>query len=176
MEYLSDISGYAALAITTLSLCMKSDRILRGLNIVGCLLWFTHFALIGALAAAFMLGLAAVMITASMLGKDRVSEAAWWVNIALIPAIALAALAGQAEWASLSPVIGGFLINTGIARCRGHVMSLMIAAGEGFWILTGLILGSLPVVAANLINIGALGIRTLWRLHGARRPRDPSST
>ena len=163
-ELFASAAGYAALSITAISFCMTSDHVLQRLNIVGCLFWMIHFALIGAVAATLMLALAVIMILTSAVKMHRVSRIAWQINLGLIPAIAVMCLLGYAAWPSLTPVIGGFLINTGISRCRGHIMSLMVVGGELFWILTGLFLGSLPVIAANLLNIAALGVRTLLKL------------
>lgn len=118
-----------------------------------------------------MLMLAAVMIGASIFNRPEVTKAAWQLNLLMIPGVAFLAWTGNGSWYALSPVLGGFMINTGIVMCRGHVMTAMIAAGEVLWVLTGLLFHSAPAVMANLINIGALAVRTTWSLvHRYRIP------
>jgi len=172
MEFLADLCGIAALAVTTLGLCLKSDRLLRILNLTGVFFWATHFALIEAWAACGMLILAAVMICSSMLGWTRTSNAALLFNVALLPATLLLVVLGQAQLASLSPVVGGLLINVGISRCRGHTMTAMIGAGEASWVITGILVGSPAAVIANLLSLSALGIRTLRKILDTSAPAD----
>ena len=167
MEIVPQIIGITALLVVTAGFVAKSDAGLQKLNVAGCTLWAVHFALLGAWFACAMLCLAVVMIGGTLARRGRVSVAAWSVGLALIPALAFLSLYGLAPWSSLAPVLGGMLINTGIARCRGHAMSAMIAAGGVFWIVTGILVGSPAVIAAHVVGLMALAIRTVRILRHA---------
>lgn len=164
MEHITEVFGFAALFVTTLGLCLRSDQALRVLNLTGVVLWILHFGFLGAIVACGMLCLAGVMIASSIRGWRRVGFLALWANIILVPVVGVLLILGQVGLDALAPIVGGLLINVGISRCKGHTMSAMIAGGEIIWVLAGLLIGSVPAVIANLVNLFALGVRTSWVL------------
>ena len=164
MEHAVEISGFAALFITAAGFALPKDRALQIINILGCALWATHFALMGEITAFLMLLLAIVMVGASVLGSARLTSAAWLLNLLLIPATAAMVLTGGASPADLLPVLGGFLINTGVARCRGLSMTITVGLGELLWGIAALSIGSVPAMIACAMNLSALLIREVARL------------
>lgn len=159
MDILAHGLGALAFILTILGFACPNDRRLQQLNLLGCMAWALHFALLGLFSATGMLVLACLMIAAAYFGRDRISYRLWQVNLAIVPVVAGAALIGAMPWVDLLPVVGGFLINTGIVRCRGHAMSAMIGGGEVFWVGAGLAVGSPAAIASNLVNLSALSVR-----------------
>lgn len=165
MDFLTSLAGLAALGLTATSFTIRDDKLLQRVNLAGCGLWMLHFGMLGATVASGMMLLAVVMIGSAVLKFEQVSLWAWRVNLALLPLVILGIMVGLLEPASLAPVLAGFLINTGVARCSGWKMTVLIALGATLWAVTGLIEGSWSALAANVLNLCALG----WR---ARRKKD----
>jgi hypothetical protein len=163
LEFSIWLTGVLALSVTAGGFAIKDDRLLQKANLAGCGLWMTHFALLGAPVASGMMLLAIVMIGASVMKLEKVSLWAWRGNLALLPVVALSALLGFLSWSAFPPVLAGFLINTGVSRCRGWKMTAMIALGAAMWATTGLIEGSWPALLANILNLGALSFRAMPR-------------
>lgn len=151
--------GLVALGTTAFGFTIRDDGLLQKVNLAGCVLWMTHFALLEAPVASGMMLLAIVMIASAVLKLDKVSVWAWRVNLALLPIMALLIMLGLQEPTTFAPVLAGFLINTGVARCAGWKMTAMIALGAVLWATTGLLVGSWPALFANVLNLCALSLR-----------------
>lgn len=172
MDSLISLVGYAALVVTLAGFCLAQDRWLKRLNLWGCSLWGMHFALMEEFVASGMMVLACVLVGAALSGRLRLLAASWWTNLMLIPASMVIALATGAGWITVLPVVAGFAVNTGVARCQGGRMSLVILCGHALWVLASVLMGSPPAILANSLNIAALGVRELQRgLHS--RPGVP---
>jgi len=159
MDTIPEIIGYVALAITLVSFSMPEDDKLQKLNLAGCTLWAAHFCMLMEWSAFIMLLLACAMVASSILGLKRVTNVAWILNILLIPVMASMIISGGAGWLSILPVIGGFFINTGVAKCRGYGMTITIAMGHITWMIATLAMGSIPAFASNALSLVAL----IWR-------------
>lgn len=156
---MTSLAGLVALGLTATSFAIKDDKLLKRVNLAGCGLWMLHFGMLGATVASGMMLLAVVMIGSAVMKFDKVSLWAWRINLALLPVVILGIMVGLLEPAALAPVLAGFLINTGVARCSGWKMTVLIALGATLWAVTGLVEGSWSAVAANILNLCALG----WR-------------
>jgi hypothetical protein len=159
LEFLTTLVGFAALGTTAFGFTIREDRLLQKVNLAGCVLWMAHFGMLGALVASGMMLLAIVMIGSAVLKIEKVSVWAWRGNLALLPLVALAIMLGLLEPGTFAPVLAGFLINTGVARCTGWKMTALVALGAALWATTGLIEGSWPAIAANVLNLCALTLR-----------------
>ncbi len=170
MDMIADIIGYLALVITLVSFSLAKDEDLQKLNLVGCLLWAFHFGAMGQVSATIMLMLASLMVGSSLAGLKNLTNMAWIFNILLIPVMSMMILSGGAGWFAILPVLGGFFINTGVSRCSGNGMTITIMIGLIVWIIAAVMMGSIPAIIANLLNLVALIVREFIR------GRKPSAT
>jgi hypothetical protein len=172
MDMIPHLVGYLALAITLVSFSLANDRSLQKLNLTGCVLWAVHFGMLGEWSACLMLIIAGVMVSASISGLPKLTNIAWLLNIILIPIMASMILGGGASWFEIFPVIGGFFINTGVAKCKGYGMTATIAIGHLIWIVAAIGMGSVPATVANALNLLALAYREFSR----RKSISPTNT
>lgn len=160
MDYLVDILGALALGFGVLSYGFRQDSVLRLLNLLCCVLWMGHFALMKDHSAVMMLVIAIVMIGSSALGFFRISRCAFWVNACLVPASLMSAYLGLSSWRAILPVMGGFFINGAVSFLQGHKMTFFIALGEIVWLVNGLLIGSAYASVSAVFGVLALGVRT----------------
>lgn len=169
MEYLTDILGYSALIVTMVGFSLRDDVKLQKLNLAGCILWAGHFALMQEIAAFIMLVLATIIVGSAIFNMKRATNAAWLANILMIPIFSAVTLSNGGSWAGILPILGGFFINTGVSRCTGSGMTLVIGLGQILWIAASFLMGSTPALIANTLNFCALIIREISRGRGAKQ-------
>ncbi len=162
MDILAQITGYLALTFTIIGFAAKEDRVLRIANFAGILMWCAHLALLSAWGSFFMMVLAALMVGSGLAGFPKWGLFFWRVNLVVLPAALILTLVGYLPWIAIVPVIGGFLINTAVTLMSGRSLTLMIAAGQVVWLLNGFMIGSLFIVATNVLGLAALVFR-IWK-------------
>ena len=172
MDMTADIIGYLGLIVTLVSFSLAKDENLQIINLVGCLLWAVHFGVMEEWSAFVMLLVASGMVGSSIAGDKALTNALWMFNILLIPVMSMMILGGGAGWYAILPVLGGFFINTGVAKCSGNGMTFTIMAGLIVWVVAAVMMGSLPAILANLLNLAALIIRECFRMRKASGPAD----
>jgi hypothetical protein len=163
MEMIASTLGYAALGITLVSFSLANDKMLQKLNLLGCMLWAVHFGMMKEYSACLMLVVACIMVASSIAGYKQMTNFAWLFNILLIPVMATMIIGGGTHWVAILPVIGGFFINTGVAKCSGYGMTITIMMGHVIWIIAAALMGSAPALIANFLNFAALAFREISR-------------
>jgi hypothetical protein len=163
VDLLAHITGYGAVVLTILGLSLVNDRMLRFLNLSGCLLFTLHYLILEQYSAFLMLVLASVMIASSIAGKARILDLAWIINISLVPAAALLIFFGKIEIISIFPIIAGLFMNTGVSKLSGTRMTAALIIGSAFWIPPAIAMESMPVLISVLLNIVSLTYREIKR-------------
>lgn len=164
------LSGWAAMALSALSMGLKRDQILRVLNIIACLLWATHNALMAAWAAAFMCLFACVMVILGMLGARRTVLVMIGINACLV----VPALLSTTPLLAVLPVLGGLFMNIGVSILSGAQLRMSCALGLSFWMAFGFVAESLPVFATNAVAVLVLGVRAVMTRGETKRPASRS--
>lgn len=172
MDMTADIIGYLGLTVTLVSFSLAKDGNLQKLNLAGCLLWAVHFGAMGEWSAFIMLLVASSMVGSSIAGRKSLTNAVWMFNILLIPVMSMMILGGGAGWFAILPVLGGFFINTGVAKCSGNGMTFTIMAGLIIWVVAAVMMGSVPAILANLLNLAALIVRECFRMRKGAGPTE----
>jgi hypothetical protein len=132
-----------------------------------------HYALLGHWTAVAMNGL---MLVQTVVALRLVREPRWRLAYyALMPALVLA---GILTWEGVPSLLSGAATafsTLGRMQTRNAALRILLLAATPFWAAHDVIVGSIPGLAADLLNLATGTITLLWRAE-ALSPRAATAT